>query len=159
MKKNILLYVTLAILTFQSTSFADEKKNINIHFAPIPLLAGIVNISGDIEMGETWTLGPTFNYFDTPDFAFMDFKIISLGARINKHFFGKAMEDSMYLGGGLSIAKVEGSFLWVSSEAAYTVIPEISLGYQWMWDNFNLRLGGGFGLSIPYLDFTLGWVF
>ena len=153
MKKIILiLFITLSV------SYSAKALEYNVHTAPLLWYVGVVNASVDIPVSDSWTVGPAYASWGVSEFLIASFSISAIGINVNKHFWGNALENSLFVTMGAYIGSVSGSFLWLS-ESESTFIPSLGLGYQLIWKKFNMRLGAGIGPSMPLMDFSFGWVF
>ena len=135
-----------------------DSTPLHAHTEPVFLVFGALNATLDIPIGDdTWSLGPSIWNFGISG-GLVSLQATGVGLRVNKHFMGKAWEDSWYLGGGPQIVYLRADFLGYKA-GAYGITGEISGGYQWAWDRVSLRLGAGYGPTTPIVDFAFGIFF
>lgn len=174
----------LGLLILSSVTIARAETNLRL--APVSLLAGMLDVEADFAVSSAWTLGPSFRYLNREIDGF-DARAYGIGIRGNYYFNGSVFTQGWYLGPSLHYvnASVEkdyptyGELEGSASGLGMTVLA----GYQWMWESFNINLGGGFSyftvgdikvkssdgtinerfsgydsLQLA-LEFTLGWKF
>lgn len=171
----------------QKTEYASDARKVNIRVGPLGLLLGYLNADVDFKVGQEWTAGPSIGYLRwnlEAGGVKYSATAFQLGLRTNWYFQGTAINDGWYFGPGLTYSKATVE----SNEYEATAMGLIAsgiVGYNWMWENFNIMLGGGMFLStIPgevevtrksngvkekvsvgrgpsgiTAEFTLGWAF
>lgn len=168
----------------KSTATRGGNKNWNISTSGIVDLVGF-QLMVQYNLGGGWTLGglgQTVSWTDPNSY-----KIASnaYGLRGDYNFSGEAFHDGWYLAGMLvsASAKVTTTISAVNYEGTATATGVNLLGgYTWVWENFNIILGGGFssastsditvkdslGNTVKYtggyqpsaaFEFNLGWAF
>lgn len=167
------------------TGYSNERHG-NFRFGPIGLLVGYIGANLDFKVGDSsWTVGPEVSYWDVDIFD-VDFEATWLGVRGNYYIGRPALTTGWYIGPFVSYVKVinkdndssrggEGR-----GEDKSFRLGAIG-GYTWVWNSFNMMLGGGLQASTGedvrtyYPDgsyktddqsaagltgeFTIGWVF
>lgn len=192
MKRFVL--VALATLMLSTTALADktqylsDQRKTNIRFGPIGLLFGYLNADVDFKVGKEWTLGPSVGYLNwnlSAGSTNYSVTAYSLGARANWYWEGTAINDGWYLGPSINYVNVKVDSNEYTATASGIGLTGI-VGYNWMWESFNIMLGGGLNVTtIPgevevtkkstntrekvstgraggaglALEFTLGWAF
>ncbi len=137
------------------TSYGAEKKY-NINFEPVLALVGYVDLSMDFKISENWTLGPEISYWHTSvgsgDPTYTDnisLTAFAFGARGNWCPTG-VFQDGWYLSPILEYMNVRATTT-SNGQALSALVSEIAItglgGYQWFWNSFNMRLGGGLTLA------------
>lgn len=136
---------------------SDSLKTVNFRVGPLHALLGIADVEVDFGVSDSFTLGPMFSYINR-NLEFSDSTLgayrvqaESFGLRGNWYFSGKRFSQGAYLAPFILYghAKVSGS-----SGASSNLEGEGSgfglgalIGYQWVWETFNINLGGGFQAS------------
>ncbi len=166
------------------TSFASAA--VNFRFSPLAIASGTANLELDFELAKSWSLGPSISYLSHEDNDY-DVTGYSIGIRGNYYFGRDVFTQGWYLGPSLHYASVEveeNTIFWgtLSGKATGFALG-VMAGYQWIWESFNMMLGGGpvyytidsvtiessdgtyeesyegmDGASLA-LEFTLGWKF
>ena len=132
----------IALLTVQTVS---AKENMfNIKTAPISDLIGIVNVEMDIAVSEHYTLGPSYLGFNY-EHSDVDYDADSFGVRGN-YYFDRALAGGWLLSlsalyGDFEISEESGGITY--STTTSTRIYSALVGYQAMWNHFNLTFGVG----------------
>ncbi len=120
-----------------------NPHSVNLRMDPVSLLGGVANVDLDFRLSNTITLGPTLEYLNN-SVGTVTYSAYSVGVRMNFYPGGEALAESgWYIGPSLKYvsAKAEvGSKTASLSGGALTTVG----GYHWMWDSFNMMLGGGF---------------
>lgn len=139
----------------KKTSYGAEKKY-NFSFEPVAILVGYFDIAADFKMSETWTLGPVLTYWHTSvgsgDPTYTDnisLSEFSIGARGNWYLNG-VFSDGLYISPILQLVMVKATTVsnGQNLSASLTGVSLTGLvGYQWFWNSFNMKLGGGLSLS------------
>ena len=156
--KNLL--ITTALISVASVSMASEKK-VNFKTNPFGLAFGSANVSA--------TLAPTENIGVGLGLAYANQRvdgsdITTTGVTLDAgYYFSGVFEDTGFVKGFVAGASVSSDDVFVGDSAS---VVGVIAGYQWMWDNFNTSLGGGFqtidvdGLvtvTAPALEWTIGY--
>ncbi len=131
----------------EKTVYAGSSNHsMNFVFQPLPLLLGIVNFDLDFKLSKSMTLGPSLMYWDS-DFLSTHIRAYSLGIRANFYPGGEALDsDGLYVGPSINYMSMKAEKNNLSAEIKGTVFTTVA-GYQWIWDSFNIMLGGGFTIS------------
>jgi hypothetical protein len=150
MKTRIAIFVLLTLLG-GVVSAADNK--FNLRTTPVSDAFGIVNIDLDYAVSKNITLGPTLTYFDY-EVSDITFESTMFGVRLN-YFFNEALAGGMFASFGGSFGNFDISEVNTSNSLRYSSSSSVRiytalLGYQAMWDNFNITFGGGASyISLP----------
>lgn len=171
----------------QKTQYASDSRKANFRFGPLGLLLGYLNADLDFKIGQEWTLGPSVGYLrwnlnsTGTNYSVTAYQV---GARANWYFEGTAINDGWYFGPSISYTSVKvdsNDYEATATGIGFTGI----MGYNWMWENFNIMLGGGLAAATTpgevevtrksnntkekvsvgrssaglALEFTLGWAF
>lgn len=137
--KNFLASLAIALPLSVATAQADT----NIRVGAIGLVAGVIDVTADFNVGDSWTLGPSIQYLNRSigDFEASAF---GLGVRGNYYFGRSAFTQGWYLGPSLSYMNVEVEDKDSGANATGSGLTISAIGgYQWMWDSFNINLGLG----------------
>lgn len=138
MKSWLISIFTLLTLT---SAFAET----NIRLSPLSPLAGVIDVEVDFKVSEAWSFGPQLSILNTFNGGY-DISGYKVGARANYFFSGAVFTQGWYFGPSISvlsvnvkdnrdILKYEGDASGINFNALF--------GYQWMWESFNINLGGG----------------
>ncbi len=137
------------------SSYGSEKK-FNFSFEPIVLLVGLVNVNLDMKLNDSWTFGPTFSYWRVSvasgDPVYTDklsLSVFALGARGSWYANG-VFQDGWYVSPVLQYVNAKVSTISAGQDlsASVSLVELMGLvGYNWFWDSFNMRLGGGINLA------------
>ena len=152
--------VAFALSAFASVSaFAAEgDKSINIEVSPLGLIIGDLSVTVDFRLGDSsWTIGPRASYWNLK-FGDVTFKAYGYGVRADYYLGRPALTDGWYLGpffdyGSFKITKTNVSGSPGEGSRAGTTFG-LMVGYHWFWENFNLKLGLGYGFS-SITDFSI----
>jgi hypothetical protein len=149
------LFLLLAIflcLSFSSHLRADtSEKTINVDVGPLGLLVGALSLGVDIKIGETsWTVGPELLYWDTR-IGDYNFKASGFGVRADWYADRPALTEGWYVGpfarySSWKVTYTNSNGSTGDGSANGLLLGAIG-GYHWFWDNFNIRLGLGYGLN------------
>lgn len=169
------------------TQYASDSRKMNFRFSPLGLLFGYLNADLDFKVGQEWTLGPSLGYLSwNLDSLGTNYNVTAyqIGARANWYFDGTAINDGWYFGPSINFVSVKVDSNDYSASTTGIGLTGI-VGYNWMWESFNIMLGGGLsGATTPgevevtrkstntkekvsvgrssaglALEFTLGWAF
>lgn len=126
-----------------------NAHTMNVRMGPIALLLGVANVDLDFKLSKTMTLGPTVEYISLSAGS-TSVTAYKLGVRMNFYPGGGALsEDGWYVGPSLNYVSAKATSGTKSVELSGGALAVLG-GYQWMWDSFNIMLGGGFiATSIP----------
>jgi hypothetical protein len=159
----------------------DENKDkfaMGIFFNPVSLLFGFYGLELDFSPQHLYSINVSGQYYSR---NLLGIKTEAYGADLGVQFFltGHKPMHGAYLYPRIAYAKAKASFEDAKSEANLVGIG-ITAGYQWNWQPFSLRLGGGImdymgsakatsgstsapEISLtgvmPAIDLTLGFVF
>lgn len=159
----------------------DETKDqfaMGIFFNPVSLLFGFYGLELDFSPQHFYSINVSGQYYSR---SLLGIKTEAYGADFGVQLFltGHKPMHGAYLYPRVAYAKAKASFEDAKSEANLIGIG-ITGGYQWNWQPFSLRLGGGFidymgsakatsgstsapEISLtgvmPAIDLTLGFVF
>ena len=171
-----LIAVTLAVLTIGSAADAKPRygraarygsstsvytathedtsdKTMNLRIGVIPALIGILHIDADFGVSDSFTLGPAlaygkrkFSIGSTP----VSVELGSIGARGNWYFSGNRFTQGAYLAPFLTYSRIE--VIVTKSDRSLSgrangILSGAMVGYQWVWDTFNINLGAGLQAS------------
>ena len=164
--------VCAILLQIPATSFANHTMNVRVD--PLSLLFGAANVGADFAVSDQWTLGGGVSY---SSYKSGDTKASAFGVEGRaQFFFNQVFSDSWYLAPYFTYAQGTGESTTVSDVTVSVTQIGAIIGYMWIWENFNIQLGGGFrhisidadsnastfdDLSgvIPALEFNLGYAF
>ena len=121
------------------------QANTNIRFSPLSPLVGVIDVEVDFKVSEAWSVGPQLSILSTEDGNY-DVSGYKVGVRANYFFSGSVFTQGWYFGPSVSVISVnvkeniaisnyEGDAKGINFNALF--------GYQWMWESFNINLGGG----------------
>ncbi len=156
----------------------------NIRVNPLTSLVGVHMLDVDFKLTDNATLGPTLSYINFSDDGY-DVTGYSAGIRANIYLNGEVFTQGWYVAPRLQYLslKVEDTIGLNAAEGSAGALDGGALiGYQWMWENFNINLGAGVtyiaserikvkddfgneetysgysGVAVP-IEFTVGWKF
>ncbi len=133
------------ISLFTLLTFSTAYANTNIRLSPLSPLAGVIDVEVDFKISEAWSFGPQMSILSTDDGNY-DVTGYKLGARANYFFNGSVFTQGWYFGPSVSIisVNVKENLATSNYEGDATGIGFVGMfGYQWMWESFNINLGGG----------------
>jgi len=152
----------------------EDKFAMGIFFNPLSILFGFYGLELDFSPMHLVSINVSGQYYSR---ELLGVKTSAYGGDIGAQFFltGQKPMHGLYLYPRIAYAKAKATFLDQKAEASLIGIGG-TVGYQWNWQPFSLRLGGGVmnysgsasgssGLDIslrgttPALDLTLGFVF
>ncbi len=174
--KRLLLFVVVSFFSFGVMAQEDLKHDANIRLNPVGLLFGVANLGADFAVNENFTLGGNVSYWNL-DVGSSEADVFGYGVR-GQLFFDEVFTDSWYAAASVSLSQARARNTNSGNEASvdgFTISGII--GYMWIWDNFNMQLGGGvqiinldetansdidfagLGGTLPTIEYSLGWAF
>lgn len=168
-----------AILSFLGFIFAANlasaasSNSINIRFAPVNLVVGMVSVEADFGIGDHLTVGPSVTSWNV-SLPGTSWSATSYGLRA-KWFFDNSFADGFYVSPVVYSSNWSMTVLGSTAKQSTTNYGAFG-GYQWIWESFNQNLGLGYVASsetqitaidgskktIPTqlnLEYWLGWAF
>ena len=158
------------------------SAEMNLTFAPIGVLAGMINGTLDWKINDSWSAGGSLLFWNV---TLGDWTFHATGAGVQATWYeGGTFHDGWYVSPGISYATVSADYSFLgttgSGSGSATALGVVG-GYGWYWNTFNMSVGLGIatGLgssnltvtdsggttqstSVPTsagLDFRIGWVF
>lgn len=144
----------------------ESRKTFNIQIQPLPALAGLPVINGTYLINKRFAVGPEIAYlvndssikesvkrsdssYDRERIDAYEVEAHMLGLRADIALDQGLDSDTFYATAMLYQLHVSVKDT-VSSEKAEIDGSNLKalIGYQWMWENFNIRLGGGYSLAL-----------
>lgn len=143
MFKKIFLFL---IIFISASSFANKKTRNNLRVSPITPFLGFLNIELDMPIHKRWTVGPSI-IFKGSSSGNTKVSAYALGIRANFYISGKAFRDGWYLGPfahyvDYEITRKDQAIGDMKGQSGIFSFGSF-LGYQWVWDVFNVNLGLG----------------
>ncbi|HXH29444.1 MAG TPA: hypothetical protein VNJ01_01405 [Bacteriovoracaceae bacterium] len=122
----------------------------NVRVSPLGLLIGSADVEVDFKISPSVTLGPTFQFLSLDSEGF-DVSAYSVGIRSNIFLNGEVFKSGWYVGPvakyiNVKVEDTDNSSSNLEGSASGLMVAVI-LGYQWMWESFNINLGVGPGHS------------
>lgn len=136
-----------------NSSKKDEKEYMATS-NPLLISVGYLNLNFDKKIDDKSILGGEFAHFNYGG-PLISVGLTALGLKYQRHFFGNALEDSMYLSGTGYVVNSRAHVLSVSASET-RLFPGVATGYQWVWDRFAMKVGAGYSLTAIGLDFQVG---
>ena len=122
---------------------ASSAHSFNLRMDPLSLLLGVANVDMDFKLSKSITLGPTLAYLSN-SIGTTTYTAYSVGVRMNFYPGGEALEESgWYIGPSVKYVSAKAEVGTKSASLSGGALTTVG-GYHWMWDSFNLMLGGGF---------------
>lgn len=123
-------------MCFSSAAFA----RVNVTLNPLGVLAGAFRGAVEFEAGSNWSVGPVLG---GAAIKLNDVSLSSmeLGVRAN-YFSSGTFNDSWYIGPEVAFSSFRASSDGVTANIS-AVSGSLFGGYFWIWDSFNMNLGGG----------------
>ncbi len=122
---------------------STSAYSMNLRMDPLSLLVGIANVDMDFKLSKSITLGPTLAYLNRT-VGTLKSTAYSVGIRMNFYPGGEALEShGWYIGPSLKYVTAKAEVGTKSAELSGGSLTTVG-GYHWMWDSFNLMVGGGF---------------
>jgi len=150
-----------------------------IYFNPVSLLFGFYGLELDFSPQHLYSINVSGQYYSR---SLLGIKTSAYGGDVGVQFFltGKKPLHGAYIYPRVAFAKAKAEYLGTGAEASLIGLG-VTAGYQWNWQPFSLRLGGGLidymgsvkatgdgtggtpEISLrglwPLIDLTLGFVF
>lgn len=126
-------YETEASLDVNEAAMDEDLHRVGIFASPLSLIFGQLPVELDIRVARTLTLNAQFQYVKSGDFSGVGF------AGGPQWFFTDKAFHGGYLFPTFQYASISGAGV-----DATGVGVGATVGYQWLWGAFGLRLGGGF---------------
>ena len=153
----------------------EDKFTMGVFFNPISILFGFYGLELDFSPQRLFSINVSATYYNN---EILGVKTSAYGGDIGVQFFltGDRPMNGLYLYPRVAYAKAKASAGDVSAEASLIGLGA-TVGYQWNWQPFSMRLGGGVidymgGTSnnagapnislrgtMPAVDFTIGFAF
>ncbi len=156
MTKKYLASAIACILSISATSYAKEavveeeepapakSYTVNVQFAPLPILLGMVNLDIGMRITDRLMLGPTGHYWNVTA-GDLSAKAYGIGLRGDYALAGPWSEDGPYLAPFLEYStfdlRFEGDQIKTSLWSGGAVVGYRFLGYSGF--NFTAGIGGG----------------
>lgn len=139
-------YLYVSILMAGIFAGSSSTAEVNLRVAPLSTLLGMFDFSLDVPIAPAWTLGPEIVYWDA-EYSSVDVMAYAVGLRANYYFAGEVFAQGWYLGPSVQYLSVEveddDPFFGKLSAETTAISGSTVVGYHWMWDSFNIKLGGG----------------
>jgi hypothetical protein len=76
---------------------------------------------------------------------------IGLGGGVRGYFLGNGSQRGLYIGGALEYVytQLDDDSDDMASYTTHSLVPEVEIGYRWVWTRFLLGLGARAGAAIP----------
>lgn len=150
--------------TVAGVSTPAHSKKVNFRIKPLETILGLTSASISFLVSPRLSLGVEGMLLTSDAFVknslkaqdpFLnvdayDISASSLGGRADFAFGESIMASTWYASGSLHSVKVnvENNSRYGGEGSADLLLAKAVVGYQWMWNNFNINLAGGFGAPL-----------
>ncbi len=147
-KKHLLIVTSLLIAAFGNVTYAGEKMA-NVRLSPVVLIVGAVDAEADIKVSDNLTVGPMITRWSV-DVSGDSLGLLGYGVRANWQMNG-AFKDGFYVSPfikrwSMDITTTDLFGNKLSGDTAFNLFGAL-VGYQWIWDSFNVNAGVGYGVA------------
>ena len=139
------------------TKAPTKARRFNLRANPLGLLGGFSNLAFDVGVMDDFTIGPSYSRVNI-SFADTTISGQGFGIRGNSFLYGPRLAGDWYFGPSVSRYAIDATHVR-SGQTGSTSVKVTSfegiVGYQWMWEHFNVNTGAG----LTYLSLDAPIVF